>query len=93
MFQTKLADESLYKADIDGMRLRLVELQLSDKEAQRIRVEGLNGNEELDKILHHQGLLFVPEIIQTELINWHHNNFLAEHIGINKTKDLVGRKY
>ena len=51
------------------MRLRLAELQESDKEAQRIRAEGLNGYEELDGVLYHQGLPFVPEAIRTEIIS------------------------
>ena len=51
------------------MRLRLAELQESDEEARRIRAEGLNGYEELDGVLHHQGLPFVPEVIRTELIS------------------------
>ena len=35
----------------------------------------------------------VPEAIQIELISSHHNNPLAGHFGIDKIKDLVGRKY
>ena len=46
------------------MRLRLAELQKSDAEAQKIRVEELKeGWEDVNMVLHHQGLLFVPEII------------------------------
>ena len=59
----ELADENAYKASIGGMRLRLSELQESDEEARRIRAEGLNGYEELDGVLYHQELPFVPEAI------------------------------
>ena len=45
------------------MRLRLAELQESDKEAQKIKTEGLNRYEELNGVLYHQGLPFVPKII------------------------------
>ena len=38
-------------------------------------------------------LPFVLKAIQTELISQYHDNPLAGHFGINKTKDLVGRKY
>ena len=93
MFQTELADENPYKASIGGMRLRLSELQESDEEAQRIRAEGLNGYKELDGVLYHQRLPFVPEAIQTEIINRHHNDPLVGHFGIDKTKDLFGWKY
>ena len=35
----------------------------------------------------------MPEIIQTELISRHHDNFLAGHFSFDKTRELVGRKY
>ena len=44
-------------------------------------------------MLHYQGLLYVPEIIQTELISRHHDNPLAGHFGIEKTRELIARKY
>ena len=44
-------------------------------------------------MLHHQGLPFVPEIIRTELISRHHDDPLAGHFGIDKTRELIGRKY
>ena len=75
------------------MRLWLAELQELDEEARRIRAKGLNGYKELNRVLYHQGLSFIPEIIWTKLISWHHDNPLAEHFSIDKTKDLVGQKY
>ena len=63
MFRTELADKEPYKASIGGMRLRLAELQESDKEAQKIREEGLDEYVDVDGVLHHQGLPFVPEVI------------------------------
>ena len=46
------------------MHLRLSELQESDDEAQKIRMEGLKSDyKEVDGVLHHQGLHFVPEVI------------------------------
>ena len=76
------------------MRLRLSELQELDDEARKCRVEKLKSDyEEVDEVLHYQGLLFVPEIIRTELISRHHDDPLARHFGIDKTRKLVGRKY
>ena len=60
------------------MSLRLSELQESDPEARKIRAEDLDGYENIDGILHHQGLPFVPEIIRTKFINRHHDDPLAE---------------
>ena len=68
MFQTELADKSLYTASIGGMRLRLAKLQKSDKKAQKLRAtaelkKGLGEYVDVDRVLHHQELPFVPEII------------------------------
>ena len=94
-FQTELADENPYKASIGGMRLRLSELQESDPEAQELNSKKYlpDGWEDIDGVLYHQGLPFVPEAIQTKIISHHHNDPLAGHFGIDKTKDLIGRKY
>ena len=75
------------------MRLRLQELQETDSEAQELRQQKADGYEEIDDILHHQGLPFVPKAIQTELISRHHDDPLAGHFGIKKTCELLGRKY
>ena len=75
------------------MRLRLAKLQKSDEEAQRIRAEGLNRYKKLDEVLYHQRLPFVPKVIWTKLISRDYKGPLAEHFGIDKTKNLVGWKY
>ena len=76
------------------MRLRLVELQAEDSQARKIRVEKLGGNwEDSNKILHHQGLPYIPEIIRNELISRHHNNLLVGYFGIEKIQELITRKY
>ena len=67
-----------YEASIRGMRLRLVELQVEDGQARKIRAEKLGKNwQDSSRILHHQGPLYVLEIIKTKLISRHHNNSLA----------------
>ncbi len=45
--------------------------------------------ENADKVLYHQGLLYVPEIVKTELISRHHDDPLAGHFGIDKTRELI----
>ena len=92
--QGKLANEGPYKVSISGIKLRLAELQESNNKAHKIRAKGLkNKDEEVDRILHHQKLPFIPKTIQIELISWYHDDFLAGHFGIDKTKELVSRKY
>ena len=49
----KLVDKHPYRASIGGIRLRLAELQESDKEVWRIRTEGLNGYKKLNGVLYH----------------------------------------
>ena len=92
-FQTKLADENFYTASIGEMRLRLAKLQESDKKARTIGAEGMDRYKDVDGVLYHQRLLFVLEIIRTELIRWHHDDSLEGHFGIDKTRELIGRKY
>ena len=76
------------------MRLRLVELQAEDGQVWKIRAEKLGGNwEDSDRILYHQSLPYVPEIIRTKLISRHYDDLLAGHFGIEKTQELVARKY
>ena len=76
------------------MKLRFSELQESDDKAWKIRTEGLkDAYEEVDGVLYHQGLLFVPEAIRFKLISPHHDDLLAKHFCINKTRKLIGRKY
>ena len=76
------------------MRLKIHKLQAKDKHACKLRVEQLVKDwQDIDCMLHHQGLSYVPEIIQTELISRHHDDPLASHFGIEKTQELLSRKY
>ena len=94
-FRAELADENFYKASIGGMSLRLSELQESDPETQELRSKKQlpDSWEDINGILHHQELPFVPEIIWIELINQQNDNHLRGQFGINRIKDLIGRKY
>lgn len=47
------------------------------------------GWEDIGWVLHHQGLPYVPKIIRTELISRQHDDLLAGHFGIEKTRELV----
>ena len=71
-----------------------MKLQVEDSQAQKIKAEKLGWNwEDSDRILHHEGLPYVPKIIGTELISRHHDDSLTGHFGIEKTRELVARKY
>ena len=71
------------------MRLRLLELQAKDKQARKTKAKHSEGWDDIDGVLHHQGLPYVAEIIRTELISKHHDDPLAGHFGIEKTRELI----
>ena len=73
------------------MRLRLQELQEVDLKTQKLRQK--DGYQEIDGVLHYQGLSFLPKAIRMELINRHDDDPLAGHFGIEKTHELLARKY
>ena len=77
------------------MWLRLQELQDKDDQAWKVRTEqpGNADWNDIDGILHYQGHPYVPEILWTELISRHHDDPLASHFGIKKTRELIARKY
>ncbi len=92
--RSKLADEGPYTASIGGMRRKLPELQDDNKEAMKLRSEELpEGWEDIEQVLHYQGLPYVPKVIHSELISRHHDNPLAGHFGIEKTCKLIATKY
>ena len=43
--------------------------------------------------MYHQGLSYIPEIIKIELISRHYDDPLANYFGIEKTQEVVARKY
>ena len=77
------------------MRLRFSKLQENDEEAKLLRgAAGLpEGWEDVKEVLQYQGLPYVPGVIRSEVISRHHNDPLAEYIGIDKTRELFDRKY
>ena len=53
----------------------------------------MEGWKEVEGVLQYQGLPYVPEIIRSKVISRHHDDPLAGYFGIDKTRELVGRKY
>ena len=90
-FRLELANEGFYQATIGSMKLRLQQLQETDSEAQELQSK--EGYKEVEGVLYHQGLLFVPKTLWTKLISRHYNDPLAGHFGIKKTCELFAQKY
>lgn len=82
-----MSNKGPYKANIGGMRLKFKELQQENFKAQEIRVtEQLKEDwEDINGVLYHQDLLYIPKIICSKLISGDHNDPLAGHFGIDKT--------
>ncbi len=60
----------------------------------KLRSEGLpEGSEDIEQVLHYQGLPYVPKVIHSELISRYHDDPLTGHFGIEKTRKLIARKY
>ena len=87
--------EGPYQVSIGAMRLRLFELQENDNKAKLLRgsADLPEGWEDVERVLQYQGLPYVPEIIRSKVISRHHDDPLAGHFGIDKTRELVNRKY
>lgn len=57
-------------------------------------VDGLKDKwEDVNSIYQYQKLLYLSEIIKTEIVGQLHDDLLAEYFRINKTWELVARKY
>ena len=90
----EIAQDSPYIANIGGIRLRMPEFQDEDKVAKALRAAGLPEDwKDVEGVRQYWGLVYVPEIIRSKMISCHHNDSLAEHFGIDKTRELVYRKY
>ena len=48
---------------------------------------------DIEQVLHLQGLSYVSKVICAELISKHHDDHLAGYFGIEKTQELIARKY
>ncbi len=76
------------------MKMRLLKLQNDNKEAMTLSSERLSeGWKDIEQVLHYQGLPYIMKVIRSELISRHHDDPLAGHFGIEKTCELITRKY
>ena len=80
---------------IGEMELKLTKLQANDPTGKNIQSKNglVEGWDDVDGVFHHKSLPYSPEIIRTELISRHHDDPLVGHFRIEKTKELVTRKY
>lgn len=76
------------------MRMKLLELQNNDKKTKKLRSKRFSdGWEDSKKVFYYQSLPYILKIICSELRSRHHDDFLVSHFGIEKTWELIVRKY
>ena len=76
------------------MRLRLPDLHCNDDQARKLRAAKLLERwENIEGMLQYRGFSYFPKIIWLELISRHHDDFLAGHFELDKTRKLIARKY
>ena len=93
-FQSKIANKSPYNVSIGAMRLRLPDLQGDNNQIRKLQAADLfEGWEDIERVLQYGDLPYILEIIWSELISWYYNNPFVCHFGINKTRELIARKY
>ena len=72
----------------------LFELQDNDKKAKKLGLVKLpKGWKDIKQVLYYQGFVYVSKMIGFELISKHYNNLLIDHFAIEKTWELIARKY
>ncbi len=90
----KQANKGVYITSIGGMRMRLPKFQDDDKEAKKLRSKGLSeGWEDFKEVLHYQGLSYILKVIYSKLISKHHDDPRVGNFYIEKTWELIVRKY
>lgn len=80
-----MSKKCTYQARIGGMRIKLLELQETDIQAQNIGAKKPENGKNIDGMLNYQDFFYVSQIIRTELINSYYDDFLAKNFKIKKT--------
>ena len=76
------------------MKLRLPDVQGDNNQARKLWAADLSERwKDIEGVFQYGGLLYILEIIWSELISRHHDNSLAGHFEIDKTRELIARKY
>lgn len=92
-FQSKLDSKGLYWTNIKDMRFELTEFYIDNKQAKKISFVGLrDGWEDIDGVLQHSSLSYLPEIICPKLSSCYYNDLLKSHFDRKKTKKLIFQK-
>ena len=75
--------------------MKLFKLADNNKKTKKLRSKQvlLESWKDIKQVLYYQGFPYVPKVICFELISRHHDNPLIGNFGIEKTWELIARKY
>lgn len=94
IFRGELHEDNPYIISIGVIQLRLLELQDHITKTRDLQSKDLlEDQKDKEDILYYQDILYILKIIQSKFISRHHNDLLAGYFGIEKSRDLVTRKY
>lgn len=75
------------------MKLRLPELQESNSKIKKIKKDLHKSWQDIEDVFYYQSFSYITKIIYPKIISYHHNNWLAGHFGIKKSRELVAKEY
>lgn len=76
------------------MRSRLFELQDKNIGAKKLQAkEHLKNRKDVETVVHYKSFLYVLEIIYFKPINHYQNNALIGYFEMDKTLELIAKKY
>lgn len=90
----QIAYDNLY-TNIKLRKLWLFKLQENDNEAKTFKLAASlsKGKKNDKKVFQYQGLSYILEIFRSKLISYYYNDQLVRYFGIDKTWELITRKY
>ena len=69
-------------------------MQSNDNQIRKLQSAKLSKEwVDIKGVFQYKGFPYILEITQSELISQHYNNSLADHFRIDKTRELIARKY
>lgn len=76
------------------MGLSLTKLQTDNKQAKKMSLKELiEGQKNIDRVLHHQSLLYMVEIIHPQLVSYNHNDLRVNNFKTKTTREMIAQKY
>lgn len=92
-YKKKLAQKKPYITSIRKIKLKLSKLQKNNLKTKKLKKNLPKQWKNIKDIYHYQNFPYIPEIIFSKVISYHYNNLLADYFRIEKTQELIAKKY